>query len=417
MQGEKRMDIRFVGQGLDHKSDVTAGNFIIESLESEKYTIFNAFVAFVSISGLKNILGPLVDFKGNGGNIRLYLGVDLHATSKEVLEKLLDYGIESYVLFSPNNIIYHPKIYAFEGVESKRAIIGSSNLTASGLFQNVEASVCVDFESDDEKGNEFLANIYDHFNAVINQEHPSCQLLTQEVLNILVESRTVLPEAINWVKSNKINKEFSQKESKVNTQLLKLFGRMKVKRPPEGYKKIVTKQSLTKKKGEEDVSVAAEIIGLTAGSMWIETGKMTGGSRNILDLSKKGKRDGVAKFGSLSYFGLNPDLTDSSRDIDVCFEEKIYKGNHIFYAAGNSNWRIRLNGEADDGEKITVFSKPNLGENGGFQYKILMFTKINDTNFKLEILDKQELYKLIENSSDWARGGNETTGRAYGVIR
>lgn len=27
------------------------------------------------------------------------------------------------------------------------------------------------------------------------------------------------------------------------------------------------------------------------------------------------------------------------------------------------------------------------------------------------------LNKLIENSSDWARGGNETTGRAYGIIK
>jgi HKD family nuclease len=97
--------------------------------------------------------------------------VNLNATSKEALELLLANEIESYVVYSPNNIIYHPKIYAFEGAQMKRAIVGSSNLTESGLFQNIEASVCVDFESDDENGNEFLADIYDHFNAIINQEH------------------------------------------------------------------------------------------------------------------------------------------------------------------------------------------------------------------------------------------------------
>ena len=102
------------------------------------------------------------------------------------------------------------------------------------MFQNIEASVCVDFESDDENGTEFLADIYDHFNAIINQEHPSCQLLTQEVLEILIESKVVLPEAASRAKSNKINKEFGQKETKVNTRLLELFGKVKAKRPPKG---------------------------------------------------------------------------------------------------------------------------------------------------------------------------------------
>jgi len=107
----------------------------------------------------------LIEFKQKEGRIRFYLGVDLNSTSKEVLEQLLTLNIESYVVYSPNSIIYHPKIYAFEGNKVTRAIIGSSNLTESGLFQNVEATVCIDFENDDEEGSKFLADIYDHFNS------------------------------------------------------------------------------------------------------------------------------------------------------------------------------------------------------------------------------------------------------------
>ena len=88
------MDICFIGQGLDPESDVTAGNFIIDSLENDKYTIFNAFVAFVSSSGLRNIIDQLLTFKENGGNICLYLGVNLNATSKEALEQLIEHEIE-----------------------------------------------------------------------------------------------------------------------------------------------------------------------------------------------------------------------------------------------------------------------------------------------------------------------------------
>ena len=409
------MNLKFIGQGADTESDNTAGNFIIDSLKSENYDSFKAYVAFVSTGGLKNIIGQLVEFKNAGKEIKLYVGVDLNATSKEALEKLLEHGIETYVIYSPNNIIYHPKIYAFEGAEIKRAIIGSSNLTESGLFQNIEASVCVDFDTDNENGNEFLVDIYDHFNTIISQEHSSCQLLTPEVLEILIESKVVLPELVNRAKNNKIKKEFGQKETKTNTRLLELFGKVKVKRPPVGYSKTVVKKELTEEEDTSDVIVVDEIIELTAGSMWIETGLMTGGSRNILDLSKKGRLDGVNKFGSVSYFGLDPQDINISKDIDIIFGGKTYKGNHIFYTDGNSNWRIRLNGRTDEAEKLTAFSIPSLGQNGGFQNKILLFTRVDDINFNLEILEQDEMPRLIENSADWAKGGSGN-GRAYGII-
>lgn len=409
------MELKFIGQGLDPESDITAGNFIIDSLESNHYNSFNAFVAFVSTGGLKNIIEEMLAFREAGGEIKLYLGVNLNATSKEALEKLLEYQIESYVVFSPNSIIYHPKIYTFEGDERKRAIIGSANMTEKGLFQNIEASVCVDFESTDENGSEFLADIYDHFNAIINQEHPSCQLLTQEVLEVLIESKVVLPEAIAREKNNKINKEFGQKESKVNTRLLNLFGKLKAKRPPKGYRKTVVKKEFLAAEETAEVNVVDETTELAAGSMWIETGLMTGGSRNILDLSKKGRLDGVNKFGSVSYFGIDPENENETKDINVIFGGKTYIGNRIFYAEGNSNWRIRLNGETEDEEKLTTFSIPSLGQNGGFQNKILLFTRIDATNFRLEILEQDEMPRLIENSSNWAKGGSGN-GRAYGII-
>ena len=409
------MNLKFIGQGLDHKSNITAGSFIIDSLKSEKYSSLNAFVAFVSTGGLKNIIDQMLSFKEDGGEIKLYVGVNLNATSKEALEKLLEYEIESYIVYSPNNIIYHPKIYAFEGYETKRAIIGSSNLTESGLFQNIEASVCVDFESNDENGNEFLADIYDHFNSIINQEHPSCKFLTQEVLEILIESNVVISEVASRAKSNKINNEFGQREAKANTRLLEHFGKIKAKRPPKGFRKTVVKKEFVAVGETNLVSIVDEKIELVAGSMWIETGLMTGGSRNILDLSKQGRLDGVTKFGSVSFFGVDPNNENQIKDINVIFGGKFYIGNRVFYAPDNSNWRIRLNGETAEGERLTKFSIPSLGQNGGFQQKILLFTKIDESNFRLEILEQDDMPRLIENSSDWAKGGNGN-GRAYGII-
>lgn len=409
------MELKFIGQGLDPDSDITAGNFIINSLESKQYNSFNAFVAFVSTGGLKNIIDQLVEFKESGGTVRLYLGVDLNATSKEALEQLIEHDIESYIVYSPNNIIYHPKIYAFEGKEVTRAIIGSSNLTQSGLFQNIEASVCIDFENEDENGSNLIADIYEHFNSIINLEHQSCQRLTPDILTLLIENKVVLPEAINRVKSNRINQEFGESTLKKNTELLEAFGKMKTKRPPKGFKKVVRKEELIVEHDEE-VNLVYETMSLVKGAMWIETRKMTGGSRNILDLSKSGKRDGVARFGSVSFFGVDPDDTTVTKHIDIHLGDKIYIDNPIFYAEDNSNWRIQLKGETVKGGKLTTISKPRLGQNGGFVDKILLFTEIDDTNFKLEILDTEDLDSLIENSSDWAKGGRGGSGRAYGII-
>lgn len=409
------MEIKFIGQGLDPESDITAGNYLINSLNNNQYNRFDAFVAFISTGGIRNIQEELKSFKDAGRAVRLFVGVNLNATSKEALEQLLALEVETYVIYSPNSLIYHPKIYTFIGDNNTRAIIGSSNLTEKGLFQNVEASVCIDYNNGDENGDEFLADIYDHFNNIINITHPSCQRLTTEILEILIEANVVLPEAVNRAKSNKISKEFGQKEAKVNTRLQEHFGKLKAKRPPKGYKKSSTKQELVVKEADNEINIVYEAVEFLEGAMWIETGMMTGGSRNILDLSKRGKRNGEVKFGSISFFGLEPDNTEIEKDIDIEFGGKLYKSNHIFYTEGNSNWRIRINGETDDGEKITLFTKPTLGENGGFQNKILIFTLLNNTTYKLEVIDKEEIDKLIENSSDWARGGNGT-GRAYGIL-
>ena len=150
--------------------------------------------------------------------------------------------------------------------------------------------------------------------------------------------------------------------------------------------------------------------------MWIETGKMTGGSKNQLDMSKKGKINGQLLPGSVSYFNIDPDDENASKIIDIHLGGKIYKSNPIEYKSGNSNWRILLKGVTDDGDKLTAISRMQLGQNGGFVKKILLFTKIDDTNYKLEILALEDKEKLIDSSSVWGKMGNETTGRAYGFI-
>ncbi|WP_455590744.1 phospholipase D-like domain-containing protein [Bacteroides sp.] len=407
------MNIQFIGQGLNPANDTTTGNYVINSLVSGEYNSFRAFVAFVSMGGLRNIIDELLHFINDGGSVKLYVGVDLNGTSKEALEHLLENNIETYIVYSSNNIVFHPKIYLFESDERKRIIIGSSNLTSGGLFQNMEASICVDFDDNNDNGNTFLSNIYNHFTNIIENNHQSCQLLTRKILDVLINNKIVLPEVENRVKYNKINSEFGRKDARANKQLTDLFGKVKGKRPPKGYKKTAIKQELVIENNE--VTIVDNAIELVSGTMWIETNAMTGGSKNQLDISKRGVLNGEVIEGSARYFGA---LDDTNRILNLNFHfgGKVYRGNTVKYTPRNSNWRIQLKGVTDDGEKLTTFSKPSHGRLGGFQFKILLFTKIDETNYKLEILDPDDMNKLIENSSVWGKMGNETTGRAYGFI-
>lgn len=410
------MDIKFIAQGLNVEYHHPAGKKIIEALSQNNYDSFTAFVAFVSSSGIRNIEDQLIAFKNSGGSIRLYIGVDLYGTSKEALEKLIELEIPTYIVFSPNGIVYHPKIYTFEGEKRSFIIVGSSNLTASGLFQNIEASVCVSCLEEDEKGREFLSDIYDHFNSLLSNEATCCSQLNTGILDLLVKNKIVLPESVNRDIFNKIVSENTKVSSLDKEKLLRIFEKLKPNRPPKGYKRSVKQEIIVPgENSTEDSSVVFNAIEIRCNSMWIETGQMTGASRNILDLSKNGRRDNVNKFGSVEFFGVDKDNTEENLNIDIIYNNRLYRGNHIFFAPKNSNWRIQLKGITDDGFKLTDISRPQFGHQGGFQNRVLIFEKTATENlYILHIAEQEELEKLKDVSLDWTYGGHGK-GRAYGI--
>lgn len=410
------MEVKFIGQGLSLPSDKPAGDVINGVFESTKYQEFSAFVAFASVGGIKQILPNLKEHIKRNGTVRLYVGVDLHGTSKEAIELLLSESIPTYIVFSPNRVVYHPKIYTFEGDNKYFVIVGSSNLTTSGLYQNVEASLCVsnEYEDDDEKGKELLSDIYDYYNNFINGESTTCQLLTEDVLKILVKTKVVLPEKTLRAVNNSHDEVISTAQLSDVETLNKTFAKLKVKVPKTTAKRSLKTQIM--KAGDKDIMIHTSSAILSSNSMWIETKEMTGGSRNILDLSAQGKRDGIIKFGSVDFFGIDKSNHSLKKNIDLVYNGKIYKNNTILYGIGNSNWRLQIKGETAGGLKMTDISSPKLGQYGGFQRKILIFEKTNVNNrYNFYILDESELDNMISQSSDWTRGGNGT-GRAYGLI-
>lgn len=111
-------------------------------------------VAWVRASGMAYVSDAFTRFLGHGGQLCFVVGIDLQNTSREGLQILLDlekHGhSETYVYHNEAGSVFHPKLYLFRNEEEARLIVGSNNLTAAGLYVNVEAGLQLDTKLTDD---------------------------------------------------------------------------------------------------------------------------------------------------------------------------------------------------------------------------------------------------------------------------
>lgn len=109
-------------------------------------------VAWVRASGMAYLSDRLANFLQHGGQLSVIVGIDIQNTTREGLQALLDleqYGrCETFVYHNEAGGVFHPKLYLFRNEEEARLIVGSNNITQSGLYVNVEAGLQVDTNVD-----------------------------------------------------------------------------------------------------------------------------------------------------------------------------------------------------------------------------------------------------------------------------
>ena len=125
---------------------VRTGDAIVECLTAHGVRRFDFSVAFVTKAGVSRLASAIRQLVSSGGQASGIVGVDQHSTTREGLQVLLDLGVEVDVLHSPNDIIYHPKLYIVRTHQSATAFAGSSNMTVGGLFRNIEGDVRMDLD-------------------------------------------------------------------------------------------------------------------------------------------------------------------------------------------------------------------------------------------------------------------------------
>lgn len=195
------MQVNFIGHGLDPNNEHTVGNLLATSFQDPKFDTFFSLVAFASNSGVRLLMPFILEAKPKYKELCFYIGVDDNGTSKEALQQLIDNSVPTYIFHTQSAMIFHPKIYMFEGRNWIRLVIGSTNLTNSGLFVNVEAAVSMDFRPSDPQGKKIVTQIKDYFKTLLEKSDKNLEPLTSELLETLCKQGLVRDELHTRVKT------------------------------------------------------------------------------------------------------------------------------------------------------------------------------------------------------------------------
>ena len=408
------------------------GDRLIELLDSSDYHTLNIAVAFAKNSGVLRIKDSLERFRKRGGKVNVYVGVDLGGTSYEALTALLLHTDSLNVVHSETGQTFHPKIYQLIGKDKGLVVVGSHNLTGGGLWTNFESSVLIPVDGSGTNDVKLLRGLDDYIENLTLLKDSFMSIGAQEDIHKLLQNGYIFNEVTEQIRRAKAATQDGAQE--------RLFG--------NGAPAKLPRVTIPKSKKAAPVSVApvspiSPPLSDADQTIWFETRKMTGGSRNILDLSMKSlveRGDPTGTYfdlgepgfmqGGVMFFGLNPTDTARSKDITINFEGVDYAGNTILFPDGekaNGTWRLQVKGENSSKVKITeTFKDLNTAEAERYdakgelllylQFKVITFAKIQDDYYFMSVFPESELENFREVSRIMARNGRTNQARQLGLL-
>ena len=312
--------IRLLNQPLGGQ----VGNYIKDCLEDSKYNKLTIIVAFAKNSGVLRLKESLEAFRKSGGEIDVYVGIDLDGTSYEALVSLLRIVNKLTVVHLESGQTFHPKIYSFTSDDEGVLIVGSNNLTSGGLWTNIEASLILSEDNKAEKS-EVQKELINYIKQLESTTDICFEIKSESDIDALLAEGYIAKEAKTRIARNaRIYREAGQptrfaKKLEANLPKIEHFLINTEGDELAPIKDVKQKEVVPAALVEEDSSI-----------MWFETKRMTGGSRNILDLSKTAavvKGDpATTQFslgesdlmeGGVRFFGVDPSDISALKDIVI----------------------------------------------------------------------------------------------------
>jgi HKD family nuclease len=317
------MKIVFLCQGLKDCTE-SVGSVLLESLADPEFTKFQCLSAFASLKGVTGISDAIEKSKQHINHFSVIVGIDLDNTSKEALDALLKLDIGASIYYTTSPIVFHPKVYLFAGKGKTRLIVGSSNITQKGLFQNVEASLKVDITMPDPNGEELLKQANAYLNPFFDGEIENLQKLTPELITLLLESELISTEAEKKKANEQMKESQKKRQETTKADVLKLFPPVKIQTLHKGFK-IEPKVKLIPIQTPIVTVAPAKPIVLIPQDRWAVKGKLLWRKkltpRDLQIVSEKSAPTGVI---SLTQAGFRVD--GKLIDLKTYFKEEVFGG-------------------------------------------------------------------------------------------
>ncbi|MDE8037448.1 phospholipase D family protein [Erysipelothrix rhusiopathiae] len=404
------------------------GNILIEDIK-KGYSEIHFFSAFAKIGAVLKLSPYFKKAKEEGTIIKAFIGIDLNNTSYDALTSLYYLCDELFIVHVQNpRITFHTKMYTFFNADKcGHSYIGSNNLTVGGLWLNFETAIKYEIKTDDDKS---MYDKYIDLFTTTNSDYAVKITSLDQIDQLLIDQYISKESDTIW----KINNESK-------TERKPIFKKVKESSIPELTDTLHTEEFIDKENldsSNQDVNhhntdeIANKAIEDNI-QIWFQTKAMTGGSGNILDLSKRGTLvSGSAKntsfeiqdidshtMGGVFFFDINPetDISDTSslvsKDITINYlGVDYYPATVKIHNEGenpNGSWRIQLKGEDHNKNKLSKFN---------FKQKILIFNKIYTDYYYLSILeDTPEILTALEKKSVFvSRNGRRSDSKKYGIL-
>lgn len=393
------------------------GDVLINQINTGRYDRIDIMSAFAKNSGVLRLQNTLLNYKSTTqGTINAFIGIDAHGTSYEALVNLFNTVDNLYVIHDNNSsATFHSKVYYLSSSTINDWLaVGSNNLTCGGLWTNYENALYFDVTANDQ------AVVNDIKATIQLYENPTCAFSKR------INSITDIDALLN---ANLVNKEYAMRMNRAsasqNTQSQQLFGsRGRVVPPQQGRTQHNATRHTAQPVQAPGTALPAVNTTLTNETMWFETSVLTGGSRNILDLSKTGRmvsgsaqntrywnNNATTCVGDSIFFDINPSNTNAVKDVTVNYNGIDYVGCTIKYGASNNSWRIQLKGVDSHGNALQ-----QLNVLGWMMHKAIVLEKINTSYYSMSIVDETNIPQLEANSIFVARNGHTSTSKRFGLL-
>lgn len=433
------------------------GGELTDALESGDFNTMNIAVAFARNSGVLRLRKTFGEFVRKGGKLNFYIGVDLYGTSYEALVNLLEVATSLWVIHDENGQTFHTKLFNLVAEQKSVLVVGSHNLTAGGLWTNYESSIRLDLDLNDTGDQQLQKETDAYFNRL--QEHKSTALRIEcdsDIQSLMVNG---------YIEKDVKRQVRRRQAASTPSQNQPLFGKgpralLPTKSAVRANTRVTTSPMATPtgrkspdgdsgrlvplvENGASNESVQPALTNRQSNyilenentneaTLWLETRKMTGGSRNILDLSKSSLlRDGDVRgtkyehadsqfmHGAVEFFGINPEETEVEKNIVINFEGVDFVGNTIKFPTGkkaNGTWRVQIKGVSTDGSEITKVFKSLADGEYLLPEKILAFTRVTYDYYYLSVFDESDLEEFQSASKIVAYNGRTKAARMLGIL-